>query len=50
METIGYQAIDRIYEWLLGSLIIGPLAGLLTGLFIFIMAVIIKKRKKWNRS
>ncbi len=43
IETLGYQAIDRIYEWFLGSLLIGPLAGLITGLIIFIMAVIIKK-------
>lgn len=43
METIGYQAIDRIYEWLLGSLVIGPLAGLVVGLVMLIMAGIIKK-------
>jgi glycosyltransferase involved in cell wall biosynthesis len=43
IDTIGYQAIQRIYEWLLGSLVIGPLAGILVGLLMFIMAVIIKK-------
>lgn len=43
LETIGYQALDRIYEWFLGSLLIGPLAGVLTGIILYTMAVIIKK-------
>lgn len=43
METLGYQAIDRIYEWFLGSLFIGPLCGITVGLIMFVMAIVIKK-------
>ncbi len=43
METIGYQAIDRIYEWFLGSLVVGPVAGAAVGLIMFLMAAGIKK-------
>jgi glycosyltransferase involved in cell wall biosynthesis len=43
VETLGYQAIDRVYEWFLGSLFIGPLVALIVGLIMFIMAIIIKK-------
>lgn len=43
VETLGYQAIDRVYEWLLGSLVIGPIAAVIVGLIMFIMAEIIQK-------
>lgn len=43
METIGYQAIDRVYEWLLGSLIIGPVCGIIVGLIMYVMAAMIRK-------
>ncbi|MBN1905689.1 MAG: DUF2062 domain-containing protein [Deltaproteobacteria bacterium] len=43
IETIGYQAIDRLYEWLIGSLIVGPVAGIITGLILFLMAIVIRK-------
>jgi len=43
VETIGYQAFDRLYEWLIGSLIVGPVAGIITGLILFFMAIVIKK-------
>ena len=31
LETIGYQALDRLYEWLLGSLILAPFLAFLVG-------------------
>jgi len=43
MKTIGYQAIDRIIEWLIGSLFIGPVAAITVGLILYIMAKVIKK-------
>ncbi len=27
LETLGYQALDRLWEWLLGSLVVGPVAA-----------------------
>ncbi len=38
LETLGYQALERLYEWLLGSFVIGPVLALLVGLIIYIMA------------
>jgi len=33
LETIGYQALERLYEWLIGSLVLAPLmAGLIGGI------------------
>jgi len=46
VETIGYQALQRLYEWLLGSLFIAPVMGLIVGVFIFIMALVIIKGKR----
>ncbi len=43
VKTLGYQAIDRVYEWLLGSLVVGPLAAVIVGLIMFVMAEIIQK-------
>ncbi len=50
IKTIGYQAIYRIYEWLLGSLIIGPLTGIIIALIMYIMAVIIQKGRNGIRE
>ena len=38
LETLGYQGLERLYEWLLGSLLIGPLSALTTAGIIYIMA------------
>lgn len=38
LETIGYQAIDRLFEWVLGSLIVAPLLGIITFSAIYITA------------
>jgi glycosyltransferase involved in cell wall biosynthesis len=43
LETIGYQGLERIFEWFLGSLILGPALGLLVGITIYITAIILKK-------
>jgi uncharacterized protein (DUF2062 family) len=31
LETLGYQAVQRLYEWLLGSLVLGPVLALAGG-------------------
>lgn len=38
LETLGYQGLERLYEWLLGSLLVGPLLALLTAGIIYVMA------------
>ena len=39
MQTLGYQAMDRILEWVLGSLVAGPVLGLAVGAVVYIMAL-----------
>ena len=46
LETIGYQALQRLYEWLLGSFLVAPFLGFIIGLFIYIIALVIVKGKK----
>ncbi len=38
LETLGYQALERLYEWLLGSLVLAPLLALLIGGMTLMMA------------
>ncbi len=41
LQTLGYQALERIYEWLIGSLLVGPILGLAVGGVVFVMAFMI---------
>jgi len=43
LKTLGYQGIDRCYEWLIGSLILAPILALLLGGIIYLMGLIIKR-------
>lgn len=45
LETIGYQALQRLYEWLIGSFLVGSAMGLIVGIIIYIMAFLIMKGK-----
>lgn len=38
LQTLGYQAVERLYEWLLGSLILGPLLAAVIGGAIYLIA------------
>jgi glycosyltransferase involved in cell wall biosynthesis len=46
METIGYQALQRLYEWLIGSFLVGPVMAFIVGLFAYIAAVLIRKNSR----
>jgi hypothetical protein len=46
LKTIGYEGLERILEWFLGSLILGPALGLLVGTTIYVIATTILKRIK----
>jgi hypothetical protein len=46
LKTIGYEGLERILEWFLGSLILGPTLGLLVGTTIYVVATTILKRIK----
>ncbi|NDV23256.1 DUF2062 domain-containing protein [Desulfovibrio sp. JC022] len=43
LQTLGYEALDRFYEWVLGSLVLGPSFALIIGIAIYIMAFTIKR-------
>ncbi|MBA4417527.1 MAG: DUF2062 domain-containing protein [Syntrophus sp. (in: bacteria)] len=43
LNTIGYQALERIFEWFIGSLILGPVIGILTGVIIYVAALFLKR-------
>ncbi|OQY59833.1 MAG: glycosyl transferase family 2 [Desulfobacteraceae bacterium 4572_88] len=45
LETIGYQALDRFYEWLIGSLMLAPALAILTGGIIYLLALVIRREK-----
>ena len=45
LETIGYQALGRLYEWFIGSFFLGPITGVLVGLIIYIMALLLERGK-----
>ena len=45
IKTLGYQAIERIYEWLIGSLVLAPVFAVLVGGIIFIAALFLKKNR-----
>ena len=38
IQTLGYEALERIFEWVIGSLIVAPLLGALAGLTIFVVS------------
>ncbi len=48
LETLGYQALERIFEWFLGSLILGPVLGILTGAAIYVSALWVKRGSHGN--
>ena len=45
LETLGYQALERIYEWLIGSLLLAPALAALVGGVVYVMASFVKWEK-----
>ncbi|PLX85238.1 MAG: DUF2062 domain-containing protein [Desulfuromonas sp.] len=46
METLGYQGLERLYEWLLGSLLLGPALAVLVGAIVYLLALMVKREKR----
>jgi glycosyltransferase involved in cell wall biosynthesis len=46
LNTLGYQGLERIFEWLIGSLVLAPVFGLLTAGLIYILAWSITRGKR----
>jgi uncharacterized protein (DUF2062 family) len=49
-ETLGAQGLERLWEWVLGSLIVSPLMSLIVLVVIFVLALSIKRQMHWIRS
>jgi len=46
IQTLGYQGLDRCYEWLIGSLLLAPILALLVGGVMYLMIFFIKRVKR----
>jgi glycosyltransferase involved in cell wall biosynthesis len=43
LRTLGYQALERIYEWFLGSLLLAPFLAVLVGALTYLLAQTVQK-------
>jgi len=50
LQTLGYEALDRLWEYVLGSLVIAPILSAIVGIIIYILAAIIKIHLKKNNT
>jgi uncharacterized protein (DUF2062 family) len=46
LETIGYQAFERLFEWFIGSLVLAPLFSIIIGLAIYLTTKLINRKKR----
>ena len=44
LETLGYQALERLYEWLLGALVLAPILAFLIGGLTLVLAQLAARR------
>lgn len=45
MQTLGYQALERLYEYLIGSVILAPILAAMVGLPVYGIALVISRRR-----
>jgi len=43
LRTIGYQSLQRLYEWIIGSFILGPILAVATGSVIYAIVSLVQK-------
>lgn len=44
LKTIGAEGLDRLWEWFLGSLLLGPVLALVAGVLTYLAAVLLRRR------
>lgn len=44
LQTIGREALERFWEWLIGSLVVGPALGAVVGVAIWLLATLQQRR------
>jgi len=42
LTTLGYQGLERLFEWVIGSLILAPVFAVATGCLIYVLSLFIK--------
>lgn len=50
LKTLGYQALERFWEWGLGSLLVGPLLAAGIGLLTYLTAESLRKQQTLNQA
>lgn len=45
LRTIGYEGLERIFEWIIGAFILGPILGILIGGIVYTVTLLLKKEK-----
>ncbi|KPJ74645.1 MAG: hypothetical protein AMJ54_16855 [Deltaproteobacteria bacterium SG8_13] len=48
-ETLGYQALERLWEWLLGSMVVAPVMAALVGGLVYVAASLINRGMRVGR-
>lgn len=48
LRTLGYQALERYFEWVLGFFIVAPLLAIIVGLLIYLLCVPLKRGMEWK--
>jgi uncharacterized protein (DUF2062 family) len=46
LETIGYQAFERLFDWFIGSLILAPIFSITIGLLIYVTTILIQRKTR----
>ncbi len=46
LETIGYQALERLYEWIIGSLVLAPALAVIAAGVIYVAALLVSRQMK----
>lgn len=46
LQTLGYQGLERLYEWVIGSLLLAPFLSACIGAIIYLMAFFVKRTRR----
>lgn len=49
LKTLGYQALERYFEWVLGFLVVAPLLAVLVGIVIYFLSAGTKRGLEWKK-
>jgi uncharacterized protein (DUF2062 family) len=49
LKTLGYQALQRYFEWVLGFFVVAPLLAVLVGIVIYLLSAGTKRGLEWKK-